>query len=100
MVRLCNGSNSESSRIEAAPSLSNCVSTVLTQLFLVMEVLKNSCDLMNLAREHGYTIIHAPISFEPGHDEIADSAYGILAGVKEGNAFTRGEWGADFSGKV
>jgi len=60
-------------------------------------MLKNSCDLMNLAREHGYTIIHAPISFEPGHDEIADSAYGILAGVKEGNAFTRGEWGADFS---
>lgn len=63
-------------------------------------MLENSSSLINLARESGCTVIHAPISFEPGHDEIADSAYGILAGVKEGSAFTKGEWGADFSAKM
>jgi len=60
-------------------------------------MLENSSALLRLARDSGCTIIHAPINFEPGHDEISDKAYGILAGVKEGNAFTRGEWGADFS---
>lgn len=65
-----------------------------------MKVLENSSTLLRLARDSGCTIIHAPINFEPGHDEISDKAYGILAGVKEGNAFTRGEWGADFSGMV
>ena len=63
-------------------------------------MLENSAALLNVARDSGCTVIHAPINFEPGHDEIADSAYGILAGVKEGSAFTRGEWGADFSGMV
>ena len=63
-------------------------------------VLENSSSLLNLARESGCTVIHAPISFEAGHDEIADTAYGILANVKEGSAFTRGEWGADFSGTL
>mmetsp|Transcript_11492 Transcript_11492/g.27430 ORF Transcript_11492/g.27430 Transcript_11492/m.27430 type:complete len:195 (-) Transcript_11492:3990-4574(-) len=60
-------------------------------------MLENSSAILSLARKSGCTVIHAPISFEAGHDEIADSAYGILANVKEGSAFTRGEWGADFS---
>lgn len=63
-------------------------------------MLEKSSSLLNAARESGCTVIHAPISFEAGHDEIADTAYGILAGVKEGSAFTRGEWGADFSAKM
>lgn len=63
-------------------------------------MLENSSNLLNLARDSGCTIIHAPISFEAGHDEISDSCYGILAGVKEGSAFTRGEWGADFAASM
>jgi nicotinamidase-related amidase len=70
------------------------------QQFSAIEVLENSAALLSAARDSGCTVIHAPISFEPGHDEIADTAYGILAGVKEGKAFTKGEWGADFSGTV
>ena len=31
-----------------------------------------------------------------GHSEIASTPYGILAGVKEGEAFTAGEWGSEF----
>merc|ERR1719343_35767 len=63
-------------------------------------MLENSAALLNAARDSGCTVIHAPINFEPGHDEIAESCYGILAGVKEGSAFTRGEWGADFAASM
>jgi hypothetical protein len=61
-------------------------------------VLDNSAKVADFARLNGCTIIHAPISFEKGHAEIADRPYGILASVKEGRAFTNGEWGADFAG--
>jgi hypothetical protein len=64
------------------------------------KVLDKSAKLADFARDNGCTIIHVPISFEKGHNEIADKPYGILAGVKEGQAFTSGEWGADFAGTV
>ncbi|CAB9506655.1 amidohydrolase RutB [Seminavis robusta] len=60
-------------------------------------MLENSSKLLQDARDTGCTIIHLPIAFEKGHNEIADTPYGILAGVKEGEAFTQGEWGADFA---
>jgi nicotinamidase-related amidase len=63
-------------------------------------VLDNSADLAEYGRQTGCTIIHVPINFEKGHNEIADKPYGILAGVKEGEAFTNGEWGADFAEKM
>jgi len=59
------------------------------------KTLENAARFMNFARDQGCTIIHCPISFEPGHKEISSSPYGILAGVKEGAAFTAGEWGAE-----
>jgi hypothetical protein len=92
--------------VETNASLSNKLllysahATICVLLLYIMKVLENSSALLRLARDSGCTIIHVPINFEPGHDEISDKAYGILAGVKEGNAFTRGEWGADFSGTV
>jgi ureidoacrylate peracid hydrolase len=60
-------------------------------------MLENSSQMVRTAREAGCTIIHCPISFEPGHNEIAKNPYGILQGVKEGAAFTNGEWGSDFA---
>jgi len=30
-----------------------------------------------------------------GHNEIGKTPYGILAGVKDGAAFTAGEWGSE-----
>lgn len=59
-------------------------------------MLEKSSTLLGSAREAGYTIVHAPISFEKGHHEIAPNTYGILASVKLGGAFTNGEWGSDF----
>jgi len=58
------------------------------------DMLAHSRALMNALRGAGCTIVHCPIAFEPGHAEIAADSYGILAGVKSGQAFTNGEWGA------
>jgi nicotinamidase-related amidase len=39
--------------------------------------------------------MHAPITFKPGYSEISSHPYGILKGVVDGNAFVKGEWGAE-----
>lgn len=59
-------------------------------------MLEKSIQTLNAARQAGCTIIHCPIDFEPGHHEIAKNPYGILAGIKEGGAFTSGQWGSQF----
>ncbi len=46
------------------------------------------------ARQAGVTIMHAPITFAAGYNEITAHPYGILKGVVDGNAFVKGEWGA------
>jgi len=64
----------------------------------VMEKTKmreNSTKLLEFCREKGILVCHAPISFEPGHKEIASQPYGILAGIKDGSAFEAGSSGAD-----
>lgn len=63
-------------------------------------MLANAQKTAKAARDAGCTIIHCPINFEPGHHEIAKNPYGILQDVKEGAAFTAGEWGADFCSEM
>jgi nicotinamidase-related amidase len=46
------------------------------------------------ARSAGATIMHAPIMFAKGYNEISAHPYGILKGVVDGNAFVKGTWGA------
>jgi nicotinamidase-related amidase len=46
------------------------------------------------ARAAGATIIHAPISFADGYNEITDHPYGILAGVVDSKAFVKDTWGS------
>jgi nicotinamidase-related amidase len=55
---------------------------------------ENSIKLLEFCREKGILVMHVPIGFEPGHNEIAKSPYGILAGIKEGGAFENGSDGA------
>lgn len=62
---------------------------------LKTNMLSKSKTLTDAMRQAGCTIIHCPINFEPGHKEISNNPYGILAGVKEGEAFTNGSWGAE-----
>ena len=46
-------------------------------------------------RDAGATVIHSPISFQPGYYEITAHPYGILAGVVDSKSFVKGEWGAE-----
>lgn len=59
-------------------------------------MLDTSAQALQAARAAGCTIVHCPIDYAPGHPEIAKEPYGILAGIKEGAAFTAGAWGAAF----
>lgn len=57
-------------------------------------MLPNTVTLVEAARQAGVTIMHAPITFVEGYNEISRHPYGILKGVVDGNAFVKGGWGA------
>lgn len=50
-----------------------------------------------LAAAHaaGVTVIHSPISFQPGYFEISAHPYGILKGVVDSTSFVKGTWGCE-----
>ncbi len=58
------------------------------------EMLANTNRVVEAARQAGVTVMHAPITFAPGYNEISSHPYGILKGVVEGEAFVKGGWGA------
>jgi nicotinamidase-related amidase len=58
-------------------------------------MLENTRRLVDAARQAGATIVHAPITFAPGYNEIAEHPSGILKGVVDSTAFVKGEWGAE-----
>jgi nicotinamidase-related amidase len=41
------------------------------------------------------TIVHSPIAFQEGYNEISRHPYGILKGVVDSTAFVKGSWGAE-----
>jgi len=57
-------------------------------------MLANTRQVADAARAAGATVMHAPITFAKGYNEITAHPYGILKGVVDGNAFVKGEWGA------
>jgi nicotinamidase-related amidase len=57
-------------------------------------ILDNTLQVAAAARALGATVMHAPISFAEGYNEISSHPYGILKGVVDGNAFVKGSWGA------
>jgi nicotinamidase-related amidase len=59
------------------------------------DMLAKTVQVVDAARAAGVTVMHAPITFKPGYSEISDHPYGILKGVVDGNAFVKGEWGAE-----
>jgi nicotinamidase-related amidase len=58
-------------------------------------MLENAKRVAEAAREAGATVVHAPISFAGGYQEISAHPYGILKGVVDNNAFVKGTWGAE-----
>ena len=57
-------------------------------------MLANTERVVEAARSAGATIMHAPITFAKGYNEISAHPYGILKGVVDGNAFVKDSWGA------
>ncbi|MDI9915742.1 isochorismatase family cysteine hydrolase [Rhodococcus sp. IEGM 1379] len=57
-------------------------------------LLANTTTLVDAARTAGVTVMHAPITFAEGYNEITSHPYGILKGVVDGKAFVKGSWGA------
>jgi ureidoacrylate peracid hydrolase len=57
-------------------------------------MLDNTRRVAEAARAAGATVMHAPITFAAGYNEISSHPYGILKGVVDGNAFVKGSWGA------
>jgi nicotinamidase-related amidase len=57
-------------------------------------MLANTEQVVEAARAAGVTIMHAPITFAPGYNELSTHPYGILKGVVDGSAFVKGTWGA------
>ena len=58
-------------------------------------MLANAKRVAEEARAAGATVIHAPITFAEGYNEITDHPYGILKGVVDNKAFVKDSWGAD-----
>ena len=58
------------------------------------DMLNKTVAVVAEARRQGIPVLYAPITFAPGYGEISAHPYGILKGVKDGNAFVKGTWGA------
>jgi nicotinamidase-related amidase len=58
-------------------------------------MIENTQAAIAAARAAGATIIHSPIQFAEGYNEITSHPYGILKGVVDTNSFVKGAWGAE-----
>jgi ureidoacrylate peracid hydrolase len=58
-------------------------------------MLENTKDTVERARELGATIVHAPITFTEDYRELNPEPYGILKGVVDSKSFRKGTWGAE-----
>jgi nicotinamidase-related amidase len=63
-------------------------------------MLEHSRDVVTAARAAGATVVHSPIQFTAGYNEITRRPYGILKAVVESNAFIKGSWGAEIVADV
>jgi len=57
-------------------------------------MLAHTAEVVAAARAAGATIMHAPITFAAGYNELSSHPYGILKGVVDGRAFVKDSWGA------
>src|ERR1700734_1162232 len=57
-------------------------------------MLAHTGEVVAAARSAGATIMHAPITFAAGYNELSSHPYGILKGVVDGRAFVKDSWGA------
>ena len=60
-------------------------------------MLDKAVAMADATRAAGATVIHSPITFQPGYYEITSHPYGILAGVVDSSSFIKGGWGAEIA---
>jgi len=58
-------------------------------------MLANTVETVQKAREHGATIVYTPITFTEDYHELTPQPYGILKGVVDSKSFRKGTWGAE-----
>ncbi|MGV1006085.1 MAG: cysteine hydrolase [Candidatus Nanopelagicales bacterium] len=63
-------------------------------------MLANTAALLAALRATDTSVIHSPIQFAEGYNEITSHPYGILKGVVDSNAFVKGSWGAEIVADV
>ena len=59
------------------------------------DMLANTVETVQRARELGVTIVHTPITFTEDYHELNPQPYGILKGVVDSESFQKGTWGAE-----
>jgi nicotinamidase-related amidase len=63
-------------------------------------MLSNTVDLVEKARNEGVNIIHIPISFTENYNELTNTPYGILKGIVDNGAFQKNSWGIEIHEKL
>jgi nicotinamidase-related amidase len=66
----------------------------VSEVMDITGMLANTQQVAKAARAAGVTVMHAPITFAEGYNELSSHPYGILKGVVDGKAFVKGSWGA------
>lgn len=61
-------------------------------------MLQNTVDTVNAARQAGIQIVYVPISFTEDYHEVTATPYGILKGVVDNGAFKKNTWGTEIAG--
>lgn len=60
-------------------------------------MLQNTVDTVNAARQAGIQIVYVPISFTEDYHEVTATPYGILKGVVDNGAFKKNTWGTEIA---
>src|SRR5262249_1987829 len=60
-----------------------------------VNMLPNTVEAVEKARELGATVIPAPITFTPDFHELSSHPHGILKGRGHSQSFRKGTWGAE-----
>ncbi len=64
------------------------------------DMLANTEEVVVAARAAGVTVMHAPITFAEGYNELGRHPYGILKGVVDGQCFIKGSWGGAIADRM
>lgn len=74
-------------------SVGGSLHDAVAEVMQTTDTLGHAEEALAAARDAGVTVVHSPISFQPGYFEITSHPYGILKGVVDSTSFVKGTWG-------